>query len=95
MGKKTVPGLFHGGAVVEGVEAKGCANVTRLAAAEPSGRSAAAELPGCLPGGRLRRRRWPGAASVVVHAFRWLAATISSLDLTWSVKERPPRRMTA
>ncbi len=55
LGRKTVPGPFRSG-VVEGVEAKGCANDTRLAAAEPFGRSAAAESPGRLPGGRPRRR---------------------------------------
>jgi hypothetical protein len=52
---------FRDGAVIKGVEAKGCANDTRLATAEP---------PGRLPSGRPRRRRLPGAASAVVHAFR-------------------------
>jgi hypothetical protein len=55
---------------------------------------AAAELPGRLPGGRPRRRGLPGMASAIVHAFRWLTATFSSLDPTWSVKERPLRQMT-
>jgi hypothetical protein len=42
-----------------------------------------------------RWRGLQGAASAAVHAFRWLAATISSLDPTLRVKERPLQRMTA
>jgi hypothetical protein len=37
LGRKTVLGPFRGGAVVEGVEAKGCANDTRLATADLPG----------------------------------------------------------
>jgi hypothetical protein len=86
LGRKTVLGLFSGGTVDEGVEAKGCANDTRLAAADP---------PGRLPGGRPRRRGLLGVASAAEHAFTRLTATISSLDPIRSMKERPPRRRTA
>jgi hypothetical protein len=75
LGRKTVPGPFRGGAI-KGIEAKGYANDTRLAAAEP---------PGRLPRGQPQRRGLPGAASAAVQAFRRLMATISSLVLTWSV----------
>jgi hypothetical protein len=104
MGRKMVPGQFRGSAVIEGVEAKGCTKDTRLAAAEVPGRLAAAELPGRspavelpgrLPGGWPRWRGLPGAASAVVHAFRRMTATISSLDPTWRAKEQQPRQMTA
>jgi hypothetical protein len=93
LGRKTVQGLFRGGGAIEGVEAKGSANDTRLAAAEPPEHSAAAEPPGRLPGGQPRRLGLPGVASAVVQAFRRLTATTSSLD-PCCVKERPPQRMT-
>jgi hypothetical protein len=86
LGRKTVKGLFRDGATFEGVEAKGCANDTCLAAAEP---------PGLLPSSRPRRRGLLGAASAAVQAFRRLTATISSLDPTHNVKERQQWRMMA
>ncbi len=59
LGRKTVLGPFRGSAASGGVVGKGCANVTRLAAAEPFGR---------LPGGQPRRRGLPAAASAAVQA---------------------------
>jgi hypothetical protein len=86
LGRKTGLGPFHGGAAIEGVEAKRCANDTCLAVAEP---------PGCLPSGRPRRRRLPGVTSAAVQAFRRLTATISSRGPTRKVKDQVPQRMTA